>query len=212
MNEILGSGRHLLEIINDLLDLSRIEAGGMKLETATFDINALAESCAKAIEGSAHAKGVALVVTLEPGRSWSLAGDPTRIRQVLLNLLSNAVKFTAAGRIALTVARRAAGDGQSRLRVTVADTGIGIPADKMPLLFQRFSQVDRSDSRRYGGTGLGLAISKHLVEMMGGTIGVESTPGRGSLFWFELVLPDVGPEAIGGTPPLPLSLAAAGRR
>src|SRR5262249_3789288 len=159
-----------------------------------------------AIEGGARAKGVALVVTLEPG-AWSLAGDPTRIRQILLNLLSNAVKFTAAGRIELTVARRAAGDGQSRLRVTVADTGIGIPAETMPLLFQRFSQVDRSDSRRYGGTGLGLAISKHLVEMMGGTIGVESTPGRGSLFWFELVLPDVGPEASGGAPPVPISLA-----
>jgi PAS domain S-box-containing protein len=111
MNEILGSGRHLLEIINDLLDLSRIEAGGMKLETATFDINALAESCAKAIEGGAQAKGVALAVRLEPGGPWPLAGDPTRIRQVLLNLLSNAVKFTAAGRIELAVARRAAGDG-----------------------------------------------------------------------------------------------------
>ena len=141
-----------------------------------------------------------LAVTLDPGGPSLHVGDPTRIRQVLLNLLSNAVKFTAAGRIELSVTRREAGNGRSRIRVAVADTGIGIPADKMALLFQRFSQIDRSDSRRYGGTGLGLAISKHLVEMMGGTIGVESTPGRGSLFWFELVLPSADEEVAVAAP------------
>jgi signal transduction histidine kinase len=167
----------------------------MSFEQAAFDMNALAESCAKAIEQGARAKGVAVFVTTEPAEPALLTGDPTRIRQILLNLLSNAVKFTAAGRIELAVTRQAAGAGRCRVRLAVADTGIGIPADKMTLLFQRFSQIDRSDTRRYGGTGLGLAISKHLVEMMGGTIGVESKPGQGSLFWFELELPDAGQEA-----------------
>src|SRR5260221_9706844 len=143
----------------------------------------------------ALAKGIELRHELAPDLPEWIEGDPTRLRQILLNLLSNAVKFTGSGRVTIAVSRHTAAE-VSRLCFAVTDTGIGIPADRRHLLFQNFSQVDRSTTRRFGGTGLGLAICKRLAEAMGGAIGVESEPETGSTFWFTIALTEVKAPAV----------------
>ena len=174
------AGENLLNLLNDILDLSKVEAGHLELERVEFDLAEILEKAAEIIAVRAHAKGLELSCRIAPDAPLQLAGDPDRLRQVILNLLGNAVKFTDRGEIGLRVAP--AGGGV--LRFEVFDTGIGIPAGKLDAVFESFTQADTSTSRKYGGTGLGLAISKRFVEMMGGQIRVESEEGRGSAFIF----------------------------
>ena len=179
----------LLAVVNDILDFSQIEEGKMTLDAMAFDLDALIEHSLSIVRGSAQAKRLELHAPHGDDISVILIGDDRRLRQVLLNLLNNAIKFTAQGSVTLSVARRQADDGHEHLRFAVTDTGIGIAAHQIAHLFQRFTQVDGAINRDFGGSGLGLAISKRLIEAMGGTIGVESEPGIGSTFWFELTLP-----------------------
>jgi PAS domain S-box-containing protein len=199
---VRAAGDALLAIINDILDFSKIEAGKMRLESIPFDLRAVAEGAAEMVGDRARAKGLELTVSLPPGVPTGLRGDPNRLRQVLLNLLGNAVKFTEAGEVGLFVECLSAPGEKARLRFAVRDTGIGIAAEAQRDLFQSFTQADASTTRRFGGSGLGLAICKQLVELMGGKIGLESSPGRGSVFWCELAF-DPAPEAAVATAPRP---------
>ena len=180
-----NSGDALLHVINDLLDFSKIEAGRLDLETAPFDLRECVESALELVAAGALRKGLDVAYDLEPGTPEWLIGDVTRVRQILINLLNNAVKFTETGEVVVTVGSDAVGSSdRHRLQVRVRDTGIGIPRDHMDRLFESFSQVDASTTRRYGGTGLGLAISRRLAELMGGEMWAESRPGEGSTFSF----------------------------
>ena len=187
------SAESLLLIINDILDYSKIEAGQLQLEQAPFDLEVVLKDVADLVAAAAQAKGVELAIRVAPDTPRHVVGDVSRIRQVLTNLAGNAVKFTHAGHVLLEVSCEAPEDGRARLRFAVQDTGIGIPADKLEHIFERFTQADASTTRRYGGTGLGLAISKQLVELMGGKIRVASELGAGSTFSFRLVLPVAEP-------------------
>ncbi|GJE18129.1 PAS domain S-box protein [Methylobacterium marchantiae] len=186
---IQGSGTALLTVVNDVLDFSKIEAGQFTLELLSFPLRDLIENTVDIVRGSALKSPVTILSRLDPALPAFATGDANRLRQVLLNLLNNAVKFTPAGSVSLNVTLCGEDAAGSVLRFEVVDTGIGISADQQERLFQRFSQVDSSISRRFGGTGLGLAICRRLVSMMGGTIGVTSSPGEGSTFWFMLTLP-----------------------
>ncbi len=204
---IRSSGETLLALINDILDFSKIEAGRLTLEILDFDLQSLIDDVAAALALPAQEKGLEFIAHLDPDVPYLLRGDPGRLRQILTNLVGNAVKFTAAGEVVVRVCRVVkdecgmVSDDASRnvrsqfsdlnssasevlLRFCVKDTGIGIPEDKNSLLFKKFSQVDASITRQFGGTGLGLAISRQLVEMMGGEVGVNSTLGQGTEFWF----------------------------
>ncbi|MGH2688797.1 MAG: ATP-binding protein, partial [Actinomycetota bacterium] len=182
------SGDALLQLISDILDLSKAEAGKMVIETVDFDVRGVAAEAAGMLAGPAEAKGLELRVTVDPDVPLAVSGDPARVRQVLLNLLGNAVKFTRAGEVRLRVRVSEHPSGATRLCFEVHDTGIGIPEDTLPRLYEPFEQADASTTRRYGGTGLGLAISKQLVGLMGGRIGVDSEVGKGSTFWFAVPL------------------------
>jgi PAS domain S-box-containing protein len=181
---VRASGESLLTIINDILDFSKIEAGKLTLETLDFDLRVLLDDVAAVAALRAFEKGIEFICSADPEVPPQLRGDPGRLRQVLLNLAGNAVKFTARGEVAVRASRVSATDSAVVVRFAVRDTGIGIPTDQQALLFQQFSQVDTSTTRRHGGTGLGLAISKQLAHLMGGEIGVTSEAGRGSEFWF----------------------------
>jgi len=178
----------LLTVVNDVLDFSKLESGAFELDPQPFDPLALAGSVAALVEDQAAAQGLTLEVIAD-GAVEPVSGDGPRLRQVLLNLLSNALKFTTQGGVTLRLAQQPAGNGDVALRVSVTDTGIGISPENQVAVFERFNQADASVSRRFGGTGLGLAICKRIVELMGGTIGVQSREGRGSTFWIELQLP-----------------------
>ncbi|WP_298232687.1 response regulator [uncultured Azohydromonas sp.] len=183
LGKIDGAARHLLSIINDVLDLSKIEAGKLRLEERDFGLGALLEQVRSFIAPAAAAKGLEVRVVAEGAPSW-LRGDDTRVRQALLNYAANAVKFTAQGQITLR-ARLLERRGERQLmRFEVEDTGMGIDAQLLPRLFEAFEQADRSTTRQHGGTGLGLAITRRVAALMGGEAGADSTPGRGSLFWF----------------------------
>jgi two-component system, sensor histidine kinase and response regulator len=185
---VRGSGEHLLALISQILDYSKIEAGKMDIETAPFDLCEMIEEVYGLLAAGASANGVDLLLAYPAGVPRRFVGDGPHIRQVVTNLVGNAIKFTSSGHVLISVKCTRRDEGDSRVRVSVTDTGLGIPQDKIGLLFEKFSQADGSDTRKYGGTGLGLAISKQLVNLMGGTIGVQSQPGEGSTFWFELPL------------------------
>jgi signal transduction histidine kinase len=187
---IRTSGDSLLTIINDILDFSKIEAGKLDLEYTVFDLRECLESAMDLQAARAAEKGIDLALEMKPEVPAVISGDVTRLRQVVVNLLNNAVKFTHQGEVVLSAWAEALPEGSKtgccRVHFTVRDTGIGIPADRIDRLFQSFSQVDASTSRKYGGTGLGLAISKRLVELMGGRMWVESEMGKGSSFHFTI--------------------------
>ena len=185
------SGDALLCIINDILDFSKIEAGGLELEQQPFDLTGCVEESLELVAATSDAKGLELAGYIDARCPSRVIGDVTRFRQVLVNLLGNAIKFTFQGEVVLSVGPDDSSLGG--LRFAVSDTGIGIPADRVASLFDRFSQVDASTTRVYGGTGLGLAISKRLVEAMGGTLGVDSVPSTGSTFHFSVHLPSAAP-------------------
>jgi two-component system, sensor histidine kinase and response regulator len=185
---VRSSGEHLLAVINDILDFSKIEAGKVEVEVIDFELRSMIEHASALLVEHAHKKGLELVVSAGPDVPTALRGDPGRLRQVLVNLLSNAIKFTERGEVVLRVTPVDEAGNTVTLRFEVSDTGIGMTAEQRERLFRAFSQADTSTTRRYGGTGLGLAISKQLVSLMGGRIGVESEPGRGSTFWFTLPL------------------------
>jgi signal transduction histidine kinase/CheY-like chemotaxis protein len=178
------SGTALLVLIDDVLDYSKIEAGRMTLERIDCDLHAVCEEVRSILQPATNERGLHMTLSYDPGLPRAMKGDSTRIRQVLLNLAGNAVKFTERGAVRIEVSRF----DSAHAKICVADTGIGISAEQLPRLFQRFTQADSSTTRRYGGSGLGLAISKNLVELMGGTIGVDTRPGTGSTFWFTLPL------------------------
>ncbi|MCA9446804.1 MAG: response regulator, partial [Candidatus Omnitrophica bacterium] len=183
-----ASGRLLTQLISDILDLSKIEAGKLELEPREFQVAWLVEDTLAAIAPLAQKKGLALDFQLDAELQTVVRGDDSRLRQVLVNLLSNAMKFTHKGGIHV-VGRVVSHSGQqARMRLSVQDSGIGIPEDRRHRLFKAFSQVDSSTTRRFGGTGLGLSICRQLVELLGGEIGVESRLGVGSKFWFEIPL------------------------
>jgi PAS domain S-box-containing protein len=185
---VRDSAESLLGLINDILDFSKIEARKLGLEELDFDLSGLLEDFASPMALRAHEKGIELFCAADPEVPTLLRGDPGRLRQVLNNLAGNAVKFTPVGEVVVGARLEEETGADVLLRFSVRDTGIGIPGDKMDLLFRSFSQVDASTTRRYGGSGLGLAISKQLVEMMGGSIGVKSRAGKGSEFWFSVRL------------------------
>ncbi|MBM9537817.1 response regulator [Desulfobulbus alkaliphilus] len=185
---IKSSGESLLGLLNDILDFSKIEAGKLDLETLDFDLQVLLDDFAATMALKAHDKGLELLCAADPDVPLLLSGDPGRLRQILANLTGNAVKFTPKGEVTVRVSRVQETEERINdsclLRFSVRDTGIGIPADKIDILFGQFTQVDASTTRQYGGTGLGLAISKQLAGLMGGEVGVESVESQGSEFWF----------------------------
>jgi PAS domain S-box-containing protein len=178
----------LLTLINDILDYSKFEAGKLTLETIDFDLSDLLESIGQLHGARAHGKGIDLATFVEPDVPNRLRGDPGRLRQVLLNLVANAIKFTEHGGVAIEAFSLGNLEDEVHLRFEVTDSGIGIPPEVVPTLFQKFTQADSSTTRRFGGTGLGLAICKQLVSAMGGEIGVDSVQGKGSRFWFTVRL------------------------
>ena len=199
-----SAGDALLAVINDILDFSKIDAGHLELEEIDFDLVQVVEEVAELVAEPARVKGLELLAYCSPELPLALRGDPSRIRQVLLNLASNAVKFTSKGEVVVRAHLDGSVQGKVLVRFEVVDTGIGIDPDDLERLFQPFSQADSSTTRRYGGTGLGLAICRQLVTAMGGSIGVDSTPGRGSTFWVTLPLA----RAVDGSirPPHPTNL------
>lgn len=188
LETINSSGRTLMAVINDILDYSRIESGKLSLEQIDFDLEQLLSETLMLFTAQAQDKRLRLYISVEGGVPQRICGDPTRLKQVLMNLLGNAVKFTEQGHVRLTVSRRSDSDGQPHLLFAVADSGIGISESTRGQLFKSFSQGDSSTTRRFGGSGLGLAICKELVEMMGGGIEVQSTPGQGTRFAFDIPL------------------------
>ncbi|MFC7492640.1 MULTISPECIES: response regulator [unclassified Nocardioides] len=178
------ASRALLAIINDVLDFSKIEAGMLELERLDFEVRAVFDQIASMLGESARAKGLELIVSCHPDVPEVLGGDPTRLAQVLTNLGSNAVKFTEEGEVFIRATATPRPGGGTRLHVTVADTGIGVPEGDVDLLFEAFTQADASTTRRFGGTGLGLAISREIVTALGGEIGLRPNPGGGTVFWF----------------------------
>lgn len=183
-----ASAQQLLRIVDDILDYSKLEADRLELETTGFNLRELLHSVITLMERPADAKGLHLTLFIDPSVRLPVRGDPVRLRQILSNLISNAIKFTERGSVTVNVRRIGETAAQHQLRFEVQDTGIGIDAATRERLFQPFSQADASTTRLYGGTGLGLVISQRIVALMGGRIGVESQPGMGSTFWFEIPL------------------------
>ena len=207
---IRGSGEALMAVIDEILDFSKIEAGRLELERRPFDLRSCVESALELVAASASGKGLDLAYLLDRGLPGAIVGDATRLRQILINLLNNAIKFTDTGEVVVSVDGEALESGEEeiareyKLHFAVRDSGIGIPPDRLSRLFESFSQVDASTTRRYGGTGLGLAISKRLSELMGGTIWAESRVREGSAFHFTIQAeqaPTLAPVHEHGAPP-----------
>jgi two-component system sensor histidine kinase/response regulator len=214
------SADSLLIVINDILDFSKIEAGRMDLDPVRFDVRDHLEEAVKSLALRAHAKGLELTLEVESNVPDYVVGDPLRLRQVVINLVGNAVKFTASGEVAVTARLESAHDGHVELSFAIQDTGIGIPKEKQSAIFEPFSQADGSTTRKFGGTGLGLTISTRLVQLMGGTIWVDSEPGRGSCFQFTVSFGavteseprDANEWSLAGTPVLVVDDNAVNRR
>jgi len=183
---IRSSGRNLLSLIDNVLDISKIEAGKLVIEHIGFDLHTVIHETRRHLAQRTEDKGLTLKSCIDPSAPYMLMGDPLHISQVLINLVDNAVKFTERGLIEIKVETLAANESSARLKFMVTDTGIGISPERLGTIFEPFTQADTSTTRRYGGTGLGTSIAKQLVELMGGAIGVESTPYHGSTFWFEI--------------------------
>jgi two-component system sensor histidine kinase RpfC len=183
---IYASGKTLAHQIDEILDLSKIEAGQLSLERLEFDLYALINTTLRIFEAQVNDKQIQLQETINPKTPFLLYGDPHKLRQIIINLVGNAVKFTDHGFVSLRVYPREQEDNRVSLRFEVADTGGGIPADRLEMIFEPFTQADNSVSRSHGGTGLGTTICKHLVELMGGEIGIQSTPDLGTTFWFDI--------------------------
>lgn len=183
-----ASSQQLLRIVDDILDYSRLEAQALELEITSFNLRDLLDGVVQLMQRAADAKGLSLTLQLDPSVRLPVRGDPVRLRQVLSNLLANAIKFTARGQVQLRVQRLGEGAAQHQLRFEIIDTGIGIDEALQARLFQSFSQADASTTRIYGGTGLGLAICRRIIDLMHGQIGLQSTPGQGATFWFEIPL------------------------
>ncbi|MFO0954383.1 MAG: response regulator [Isosphaeraceae bacterium] len=186
---IRRSAESLLTVIDDILDLSKIEAGKLALEPSAFDVGETLEDVAELLAPHAQQKGLTVACLVPPSLPPWLVGDPVRFRQILTNLVGNAVKFTESGEVVVEAELLAETEAAAEIRVSVRDTGIGIPPEKLPVIFESFTQAEGGVRRRHGGSGLGLTISRQLAELMGGTIGVESHLGVGSRFWFDLVFP-----------------------
>jgi signal transduction histidine kinase/CheY-like chemotaxis protein/HPt (histidine-containing phosphotransfer) domain-containing protein len=182
------NGVHLLNLINDILDLAKVESGKVELETVRLDLREVIARAVEVIEGRARAKGLPVETYISPDVPRFYTGDPNRLRQILINLLGNAIKFTESGHLAVQVEQDPEDSSPGSLRFAVADTGIGIPDDKVSQVFESFSQADTSTTRKYGGTGLGLTISRQFIELMRGRIWVESKLGQGSTFLFTVKL------------------------
>ena len=178
------SGEALLTLINDVLDFSKIEAGKLELESLEFNLHTILDDVSEILAMRAHEKQLELIISIDPETPYLLQGDPTRFRQIMVNLVNNAIKFTPSGMVHTHIQLDQQIGNELVLKCRVSDTGIGIPRDKIPALFTPFSQLDGSTTRTHGGTGLGLTICQQLTSMLGGTIGVDSTPGVGSTFWF----------------------------
>ncbi len=216
---ISHSAEALLAILNDILDFSKIEVGKLTVESVPFSLRVLAEEVTDMLAVRANEKELDLILRYDPEAPLEFQGDAGRIRQVVINLAGNALKFTDAGHVLIEVECLEKNQKDALIRISVQDTGIGIPPDKTDLVFEKFTQADASTTRRYGGTGLGLAISKKLVELMGGTIGLTSVLGRGSTFWVEIRLPvepaapaSPAPENISGVRVLVVDDNAVSRR
>jgi two-component system sensor histidine kinase RpfC len=188
LQTVRSASRMMLGLVEDVLDFSKIEAGKLALEKADFDLHALVNSTSRIIAAQAAAKNIEFVVSIMPEVPPALRGDPHYLRQVLVNLAGNAVKFTERGSVTLHVSAQRETETAVSLKFSIRDTGIGIAPEALKKIFDSFTQADQSTTRRFGGTGLGTTIAKQLVELMGGTIGVESAVGLGSTFWFELAL------------------------
>ena len=197
---IQSSGEALLTIISDILDFSRIEAGRLTIDPIPFDLQNTVDEVVALVADKAGKKGIELIARHAPGMPQRVVADAGRIRQVLLNLVGNALKFTDRGHVLVGMERTDEGGPLARICFSVEDTGIGIEADKLDAVFEKFTQADGSITRRYGGTGLGLSISKQLVELMDGEIAVTSTPGRGSTFTFTLTMPVSDDEPVRAAP------------
>ncbi|MDM4772158.1 hybrid sensor histidine kinase/response regulator [Solimonas sp. SE-A11] len=187
LHTIQQSGDHLLGVIDDILDFSKVESGMLELEDAVFDLRRVVEESMELVGHKAAQKRLELACDFQPGTPDMARGDAARVRQILVNYLSNAIKFTERGDVSVTITSETLEAGRHRFHIAVRDTGIGIPAERLGRLFKSFSQVDASTTRRYGGSGLGLAICKRLAELMGGGVTVESAPGQGSTFAFSFV-------------------------
>jgi signal transduction histidine kinase/CheY-like chemotaxis protein len=201
LDKVSAAAAHLMQVINDILDLSKIEAGKLELECTDFSVSGVLAHCRELVLERALTKGLEIRIDADHVPD-ALRGDPTRLSQALLNLLSNAVKFTERGHVELRAELLGQHEGHLRLRFSVRDTGIGIAAAELDRLFAAFVQADASMTRRFGGTGLGLAITQRLAAMMSGVVGVSSTPGVGSEFWFTALL-DEGQEAAAPAPTRP---------
>lgn len=191
---ILNSGQTLLTLLNDILDVAKVDAGKLVLESTVFEPAQMLDEMLSLFAASAQDKGLTIECRWL-GQVSHYRGDPHRLRQMASNLISNAIKFTERGSVLIEASEQSVQDGKTLLKFAVTDTGIGIPADRLPSLFKPFSQADSSTTRKYGGTGLGLSIVSSLAKLMGGQVGVESEPGKGSHFWFQVWLDQVTPTA-----------------